>query len=121
MWSCHLWQILNVKKSPGKDWRFCDSFFQAVTQNCESIKFFKDSIEWLEQWQRLNQKPREGVLTKETMTALLHTLKALIEISNFLLNQKKSEYVLRGKLQTDNLELRFGLYRRLAGRNYQVH
>ena len=63
MWSYHLWQILNVK-CPGKDRRYRDSFFQAVTQNCDSLKFLKDSIEWLQQWQKLNQKPREGVLTK---------------------------------------------------------
>jgi len=30
------------------------------------------------------------------------------------------EYILPGKLQTDNLKRRFGLYRRLCGANYYV-
>ena len=38
-----------------------------------------------------------------------------------LFEQYKLHYILTGKFQTDNLEVRFGLYRMLSGSNYLVY
>ena len=45
---------------------------------------------------------------------------ALIELVKYVLSFHKLEYVLPGCFQTDELEARFGAYRRLSGCNYNV-
>ena len=54
------------------------------------------------------------------MFSLVHTLKALFDLCDYLLQEKGYSYVLLGKFQTDNLEFRFSQYRQLAGCNYHV-
>lgn len=61
-----------------------------------------------------------GKLTRETQAALLHTVTALYDLSVYMLNDIKVKYVLLGKFQTDNLEVRFGQYRQMTGGNYHV-
>lgn len=56
----------------------------------------------------------------ETHSALLHTTKCFIELCPYLLNNLQFDCVLLGKMQTDNLEARFGLYRRMSGSNYHI-
>jgi len=65
-------------------------------------------------------KNRAGVLTRETMSALRHTLQTMIKLCPYLMEQLQLKYVLTGKFQTDSLEYRFAQYRRLAGTNYHV-
>ena len=60
------------------------------------------------------------MLSKETLFALKHTTKCLIDVSDYLFEHVKSKYVLFGKLQTDNLEARFGQYRQMNGGNYNI-
>ncbi|KAF2890187.1 hypothetical protein ILUMI_15986, partial [Ignelater luminosus] len=74
-------------------------------------------LSWLSKWELLE----DGItLTKETHFALKHTAEALIHMSNFLLEKENFNYFLCGKIQTDNLEERFGKYRLLAGSQYHV-
>ena len=40
--------------------------------------------------------------------------------TNYCIDELNLKYVLTGKLQTDQLEARFGKYRRLAGCNYNI-
>ena len=63
---------------------------------------------------------RYGKLSSETYTALRHTSLTLIQCASHLLNELEFEYVLLSKFQTDPLEKRFGLYRRMSGCNYNV-
>lgn len=51
---------------------------------------------------------------------LTHTLKTFSAMIEYLLNTEKFHYVLPGRFQTDNLELRFSQYRQLSGGNYNV-
>ena len=71
----------------------------------------------LDKWSTINAKDR---LTKETFTALHHTTTALLEISEYCLEEPNANYVLLGKFQTDCLEARFGQYRQFAGEQYNV-
>lgn len=106
---CRWWDIVNVK-TPLKGLRKKNEFQQPVTLNSEHIyKFLHNIIAWLDRWKECNF--REGRLSRETHGALRHSTDALLKISNYCLNQKKYNYVMLGKLQTDKLEERFGKYR----------
>ena len=71
---------------------------------------------WVEEWKL--EFPDFG-LSSPTFTALLHTVKAVKELCEFLLECDNGiEYILLGFLQQDYLEGRFGWYRQLAGGNY---
>ena len=74
-------------------------------------------MKWLDKWSTINDKDR---LTKETFTALHHTTTALLEISEYCLEEPNANYVLLGKFQTDYLEARFGQYRQFAGEQHNV-
>jgi len=65
-------------------------------------------------------RKRSGVLTRETMSALRHTLKTMVCLCKYLLVQLHFKYVLTGKFQTDCLEYRFAQYRGLSGTTYHV-
>eukprot|EP00745_Piridium_sociabile_P000858 TRINITY_DN1054_c0_g1_i10.p1 TRINITY_DN1054_c0_g1~~TRINITY_DN1054_c0_g1_i10.p1 ORF type:complete len:707 (+),score=149.43 TRINITY_DN1054_c0_g1_i10:209-2329(+) len=115
-----LWNILNVKH-PYKYMRLRNEDCRCVKSTSdENVLFIRKVIQWLHEWQKTKLKPREGILSQETMTALDHTLRALIEISAHLLDEKQFSYVLLGKFQTDNLEFRFSQYRQLSGSNFYV-
>ena len=115
-----LWNILNVKH-PGKHIRLRNDDCRSVISSLdENMQFIAKVIKWLQDWKGLNHKPREGTLSKDTMTALEHTLLGLTELCNYLLDQKQFRYVLLGKFQTDNLEFRFSQYRQLSGSNFHV-
>ena len=73
---------------------------------------------WLKLWN--NQTSKAGHLTKETFTALSHTVETIVLLVKHLLEHHKLSYVLLGKFQTDNVEARFGQYRMMCGTNYLV-
>ena len=84
---------------------------------------------WLERWNEIKfndenvskvNNEKRGKLSKETYFALHHTTKTFIEIIKYLLTDIGFKYILLGKFQTDNLERRFGFYRRMSGCNYNV-
>jgi hypothetical protein len=82
-----------------------------------SKDFLKYFVEWLRRWNAMSTR---GFLTRDTFSALLHTSNALMEISEYCLQEFDFSYVLLGKFQTDCLEARFGMYRQLAGGQYDV-
>ena len=111
------WHIVNVK-SPLKGQRLNNKFEQPLTPGSHISKdFLKYFVEWLQRW---NLMSTLGCLTRETFSALLHTSNVLLEISEYCINDLKANYVLLGKFQTDCLEARFGMYRQLAGGQYDV-
>lgn len=61
-----------------------------------------------------------GKLTKDTLSALILTTTTIIELTEYCANELNMPYLLPGKIQTDELEYRFSLYRRLAGSNYNI-
>ena len=86
----------------------------------KSAVFIKNVIEWLVKWKSLSQAGGEGGLSRETHTALLHTMKVFLELIPHFLSNKGYSYLLIGKFQTDPLERRFSKYRSMSGTNYHV-
>ncbi len=115
-----VWKMLNVKH-PLKGRNLRDEDCDPIRSVSDThLLFFKHVVDCLDVWEAMCDKTRTGVLTRETMSALRHTLLTMIELSKYLLQQLQFKYVLTGKFQTDCLEFRFAQYRRLAGTNYHV-
>ena len=83
----------------------------------DAKKFFMYFLQWLDRWKIT---AAGGKLTRETFTALSHTTHALLEISNYCLNELRASYVLLEKFQMDALESRFGRYCQLSRAKYDV-
>ena len=111
------WQVVNVK-TPLKSQRLRNVYQQPITaMTSDAKKFLIYFLQWLDRWKIT---AASGKLTRETFTALSHTTHALLEISDYCLNELGASYVLLGKFQTDALESRFGRYRQLSGAKYDV-
>ena len=85
--------------------------------------FFLDMFaDWINEWHIRCKKPgyRQNGLTRETFESLYHTSMALRDLATYLLTEKQFHYVLLGQFQSDPLERRFGIYRRMGGCNYFV-
>ena len=61
-----------------------------------------------------------GRLTRETHSTLILTTTTLIQLIKYCVDELHKSYLLTGKIQADELEHRFSLYRRLAVCNYNV-
>lgn len=59
-------------------------------------------------------------LSKETFLATRHTCRAIAQLSRYLLNFRGFNYVLLGRIQSDNIEGRFRWIRQLSGANYFI-
>jgi hypothetical protein len=84
----------------------------------ERFAFLETFLKWLEQWKQMSYG--QGFLTLDTYHALSHTTRSLISLIKFSLQSQNVNYVLTGKLKTDNFERTFGKYRNLPGSNYNV-
>lgn len=112
------WDIVNVK-SPLKGLRLRNKFQEPITVKSVEIKdFMTKFLKWLDCWKV--EKYTDGTLTKETHYALQHTTDALLQLSDHCISSEGYSYFLCGKVQTDNLEERFGQYRQLSGSQYHV-
>jgi len=115
-----LWKLFNVKH-PLKGQRLNDPFCEPLTSITDhKLQWLKSIYSWLSNWEGMNAKQRQGVLSRETMFALKHTVLAACNLSEYLLTNLSFCYVLLGKFQTDPLEFRFGQYRQMSGANYHV-
>ena len=111
------WQVVNVK-TPLKGQRLRNVYQQPITATTsDAKKFLIYFLQWLDRWKIT---AAGGKLTRETFTVLSHTTHALLEISDYCLNELGASYVLLGKFQTDALESRFERYRQLSGEKYNV-
>jgi hypothetical protein len=84
------------------------------------MKFLIEFVEWLKLWGDLRQNKKSGCLSKPTLRALMQTTTAMCNIIRYVHLTLSFNYLLTGKVQTDNLERRFGLYMQLSGANYHV-
>ena len=114
------WNIVNVKNTTKGLHKLLDDAKVIDNVDDDRIDWLNKFSCWLKLWHNDIRKQKEGHLTKETFTALTHTVDTLILLIKDLLEQHKFNYVLLGKFQTDNLEARFGQYRMLSGSNYLV-
>lgn len=113
------WKICNVK-TPWKTVRLRDPYSGPLALSDDNLcaKYLYDFLDWLNTWNS-NEDPI-GKLSKETALAIRHTTYALIEITRYCTTELSMHYILTGKFQTDPLEARFGLYRRLSGTTYNI-
>ena len=112
------WTIVNVKNTTkGVHKRLDDA--KVLNDTADSrLQWLQNMASWLKLWN--NQTSKAGHLTKETFTALSHTVETIVLLVKHLLEHHTLSYVLLGKFQTDNLEARFGQYRMMCGTNYLV-
>ena len=115
-----MWKILNVKSTDKGHHKRDDNLNPIRSVDDDSVKFLRDVCRWLDSWNALNLKARQGRLSDETFFALKHTVNTFLCLFEYLFNELKLTYVLTGKFQTDCLEFRFSQYRQLSGANFHV-
>lgn len=108
------WKVVNVK-TPRKGIRLKDPLQTPMALDSEGRKVLEKVFDWVQRWDGT-----KGGLSKETHSAFMHTTHALCEMASYCTAELGMEFMLPGKVQTDSLEERFGLYRQLAGSNYHI-
>lgn len=111
--------IMNVK-SPNKGFHLRDKFSRPLTgkDDDDNLLFLCNFLDWLKRWGQLDSDT--GRLTNETYSALVITTNCMIELTRYCVDELGMSYLLPGKIQTDELEYRFSLYRRMAGTHYHI-
>lgn len=115
-----LWKIWNVKhlyQGQRLNDEFCEPIISVADSKLHWLKLFHA---WLTVWENSNVRQRGGILSKETMFALKHTIITMCSLAEYLLTNLRLRYVLLGKFQSDYLEFRFSRYRQMSGANYNV-
>jgi hypothetical protein len=111
-------KIVNVKHSTkGKETR-CQLSSPFSDVNDERFVFLEEMCSWLKVWGQVNEG--KGCLSSQTLRAMHQTIASMINFIKYALSELDVSYVLLGKIQTDNLENRFGQYRQLCGGNYHI-
>ena len=113
------WNVVNVSNSTvGK--RKLDPSRNAVSrENFENATFLRNFADWCENWQKCSKASDSSKgLTDETFSTLIHTSRTLPDLAEYLLNEKKFDYVLFRKAQSDNLEGGYGTRRQMHGGDY---
>lgn len=85
-----------------------------------SSYFFRKFVKWLEAWQDIEKELHVGGLTKGTFQAAVVCTNGIIQLIVESFISSDIEYFLPGKIQTNEIEKRFGRYRELSGCNYNV-
>ena len=101
------WRIINVR-SPviGKHLR--DIYRDPIRSSEDwKLSFLEKFNRFLNTW----RSSKEPGLTEETYFALSQTTSSFQDFSRYLINRLGYNYILLGKVTSDNLEERFGWYR----------
>ncbi|KAG0414381.1 hypothetical protein HPB47_008448, partial [Ixodes persulcatus] len=111
------WRIVNVK-APDTGMALKDQFREPVfsSEDDPKVDFLYKFLDWLDEWK--GKDLDSGTLTSETHSALQHTTHALVEVARYCFTELKLSRILLGKIQTDNLEERFGNSKHLADPQY---
>ena len=108
--------VVNVK-SRYSDQRTRDVNRAAITrENKVASNHLSIFTSWLKKW-RASKKPG---LSSETFQSSIQTSEVLVNLPDYLINEKGLEYVLLGNIQSDPLERRFSWYRQSSGANYHI-
>ena len=114
-----MWQIINVK-SPYAGANLNDPNRYPIDNLCdERLNFLQKMATSLKLMDRSKKGKRIRALTSDTANALHVSLNGLVELTKTLL-ERGMKYVCIGKLQSDNLEGEFGVFRQLSGGNYLI-
>lgn len=111
-----VWKILNVKSSTkGRNKR--DIQQDPVRSSADwKLQFLREFSELLTFWETNS----DFGLSKETFLATRQTCLAIADCAAYLIDNLGLSFILLGKLQSDNIESRFGWFRQLSGSNYFV-
>jgi hypothetical protein len=112
------WNCVNVQSKFAAKHKRDDRRLAITAEDRTQLEFLDSFSCWLSEWQ--NMSGGKTALSRETFLAIQQTTPALRELSIYLLEEKKLDYVLLGKMNSDPLERRFGWYRQLAGANYYI-
>ena len=77
----------------------------------DTIGYLKKFKTWVEKWRA---SAHQG-LSRQTFAALLHTTSGFIQLIEYVIRVKGTDYLLTGFIQSDPLEGRFRWYRQLCG------
>lgn len=91
-----------------------DDFCKPIHLDCFGLKFLQSAVGIFKQWKLSG---RVG-LTRETFTACIQSLEAMLSLTDHLLKNHGFSYVLPGKFTSDPIEGRFGWYRQANGGNF---
>ena len=109
--------IINVK-TPNMAARKRDECRKKVTrEDSSSLLFLEKFLSWVIEWRSMKTKKK---LSTELYFCLSHTLRGLIDLCRHILETTEISYILLGKINSDPLERRFGVYRQLNGANFFV-
>ncbi|KAG0414382.1 hypothetical protein HPB47_008449 [Ixodes persulcatus] len=111
------WRIVNVK-APDTGTALRDQFQEPVfpSEDDPKVDFLYKFLDWLDEWK--DKDLDSGTFTSETHAALQHTTHAMVEVARYCFTELKLSCILLGKIQTDNLEERFGNSKCPAGPRY---
>ena len=111
-----VWNVMNVKTST-KGRHKTDYSMDPVRSSLDwKLEFLREVADFLQRWEQSN-KPG---LTRETFLALRQTCLSLADCAAYLLDKLDFKYILLGRLQSDDIESRFGWLRQLSGANYFI-
>ena len=111
------WKMVNVKsKFLAKQKR--DEFREVVSKEnlVNKTSFLRSFVDWLEQWE-FNGQDNFFKPSKDSFQCLKQTTEGLASLCEYLILDKKVQYVLLGKIQSDRFEGRFGKLRQMSGGN----
>ena len=89
----------------------------AIVPGDDKIKFYQSFANWLEYW---SSGSCNFCFTKQTVNALIWTLRSQALLFTELLDIDKYEYVIPRRLQSDPIENRFSQYRQMSGGRFLV-
>ena len=89
----------------------------AIVPGDDKIKFYQSFANWLEYW---SSGSCNFCFTKQTVNALIWTLRSQALLFTELLDINKYEYVIPRRLQSDPIENRFSQYRQMSGGRFLV-
>jgi hypothetical protein len=82
----------------------------------EKTSFLRGFVDWLKLWEDSTRGTKKG-LSRETFQCSQHSSAALAALMEFLIREKKFDYFLTSKAQSDKIEKRFGKSRQMSGGN----
>ena len=111
--SNYWWKIVNSKQQYHPD-----PLANAITPNDEKINFLFNFTDWLDSW--LKNGCTSFRFSKQTMSALIWTLRLQASLMKKLFMSQELKYILTVHLQSDPIECRFFQYRQLNGGYFLV-
>lgn len=111
------WSIMNIKNSTKGIHKQNELLLPFTSASDDRLVFLDKFLAWLERWRALDST---NCLTTDTHQALYQSTSVISEIIEYSFSSVGVQYLLTGKLQTDNLESQFSRYRQLSGGNYNI-